>query len=380
MASIHEEALAWAAAHPDDPRSARIQAKAQAALSAQQSEPQESTQGIQRFLPEVGGAIGGTMGSMLPTPMRAGAAGLGTGAGEALNQIISRLRGQETPQTSEEAAKRIFKKAGAGAAVEAVTPAAFRLVGKVGKASARGFAGLGEAISGTPSKNILRAVNRGFKETYFPKGQVFKSRAKAGAEQGAIESNLFKQVFSPKERVALKTNAGGFADKSINNAFLKKELGQELTPKEALATVQSIDAKFPTPTAKKMGLSAEMTKLRADARATIANAFPQYSKALKTTEKAITRSQLSKPFKVNRTNPDKYSGFSGAIAPLLGAGTYAAGGGVLPTVLAALGSSPLAFGLTGSIAGSAANIAGSKVGKRAIAQLLAQSQAEKVLK
>lgn len=334
-------------------------------------------QGIQRFLPEVGGAVGGTMGSLLPTPARAAVAGLGTGAGEALNQIISRMRGQETPQTSEEAAKRIAKKAGASAVAEAVTPSVFKLVGKAGKAAAKGFAGFGEAVSGTPAKNILRAINRGFKETYLPKGQIFKSRAKAGAEQGVIEKNLFKNVFTPEERVSLLTNKGGFADEAINNAFLKKELGQPLTPKEALATVQSIDAKFPTPTAKKMGLSAEMTKLRQEARAAIAEAYPEYSNALKTTEKAITRSQLSKPFKVNRSNPDKYSGFSGAIAPLLGAGTYAAGGGVLPTVFAALGSSPLAFGVTGSLAGSAANMATSKLGKRAIAQLIAQSVANK---
>jgi hypothetical protein len=154
----------------------QLKAKAaqyQAPIQNDATEPSTpSENGIQRFLPMAGAIAGGTIAGpagLVPgvgTAIRSGSAGLGAGFGEAMNQLISRARGQEAPDTSAEAAKRIATQAGTAAAAEAVVPAAVRGAKKAFEVSkplasvaGKGLAKVGELISGVPERAFRRLAN-----------------------------------------------------------------------------------------------------------------------------------------------------------------------------------------------------------------------------
>jgi len=135
------------------------------ASQAQPPEQQPAQNGIQRFLPTAGAVAGGllaTPAGVVPgvgTAIRAGSAGLGAGFGEALNQIISRARGQEAPLTPIDAASRIGKQAAVAGATEAVMPSALKALGKLkpmARGAGRGLAKIGEAVSGVPERSFRR--------------------------------------------------------------------------------------------------------------------------------------------------------------------------------------------------------------------------------
>jgi hypothetical protein len=94
--------------------------------------------------------------------------------------------------------------------------------------------------------------------------------------------------------------------------------------------------------------------------------------ARKVSEATILRGQLSKPFRVNKSSPDVYSGFQGAIAPLLGGAVGYGTHNVLPMIAGMMGTSPLAFGLAAGTLGTVKNAVNPMI-RKAIQRSLLQS-------
>jgi len=298
---------------------------------AQQS--QSHFQRFGKFIPAVGGVAGTLLGTPAgPLGMATGAT-LGAGAGEAGRQLLGRMLGEEAPMTSLEAATGIGKEAGIGLVSELTGQGVGRLAAQGYKA----FPKIAQAFSGTPATNIARAQKRGF--------GVYKTgvtRKVAGEAQQKTEEDLLRQFFQPKQKVAIDLNQRGFAQNMIEKAALKLEQGERLTPKEAVGVRRAIKVVYPPETAKGAPLGARLAKINEAARQVIAEDLPEFSKRLIDTEKAITRSQLLKPLRVNRTNPDQISG----LATTLGA--------FRPLALAAtVPFSPLSMGFAGATMGAA---------------------------
>jgi len=163
---------------------------------------------FQRFgkaLPIGGAVIGGLMGAGAGGLPAIGGAGLGGAAGEAGRQLLGRALGEPSPQTSMEAAKGIGKQGAMGAGGELLGQG----IGAAAGAAFRGLPKIGQAMSGTPARNIAKAQLRGPLETFFPKIARGVSREAAGAEQGTIENRLLEQYFKPETIAALKLRKSG---------------------------------------------------------------------------------------------------------------------------------------------------------------------------
>lgn len=302
------------------------------------------------YLPTAGAVVGGVAGSELG-PGAMGTAALGASGGEAIRQLIARAQGKPSPQTSLEAAKGIGMQGALGAAGEG----GGQILGKLGKMAFKGLPNVAQAFSGSPARNFAKAEQRGLIGTYFPKIARGISRQEAGLAQGAIEDRVFSRYFSPKEQVAITMNSRGAADEAVTKALVKMKMKIPLSGKEAISAVKGVDTLMPAETAKNAPRAASMARLRRYANDILARAEPEYAQAKKVTEATILRSQLSKPMRVQRTNPDVMSGFTGAIAPIAGSLAGYESKSVLPLIAGMLGTSPLAFGVGSAALGTVRN-------------------------
>lgn len=285
-----------------------------------------------------GGLAGGTAGTVFgvgvgAVPGAVGGATLGGAAGEAARQMVGRVMGEDVPMTYGQAAKDI----GIEGAISGAGELAGLGVGRVAKEGFKAFPKIANAVSGSPAVNFARAQKRGFR--VFTPGV---GRSEAGAAKKTIEDRLFGLFYKPEEKVAIDLNKRGFANELIENAALKIENGERLTPKEAIGVRRAVDIVFPPQSAKGAPLGARLENIRKAARQVISEDLPELSDALVKSEKSITASQLRMPLRVNRTNPNQISGLAttlGAFRPLalaatvpfspLAMGTAAAGMGAV---------------------------------------------------
>lgn len=299
-----------------------------------------------------GGLAGGTAGTVFGmgvggAPGAMGGAALGGAAGEAGRQLLGRMLGEKSPATPGQAASGIAKEGAIGAAGEGIGG----LIGKGMGAAYKGLPRIAQGISGTPRQNIAKAQARGFVETYFPSNARGISREVAGARKGAIDNFLQMKYMKPDEMADLAIRDSGFAKEVVKKSLSKRKYLGALSVPEAFKTVKAIDVIY-RDTPQGVKVAPELAKLRKYADAIVAQAHPKYKTAKTISESTILRSQLSKPFRVNKSNPDEFSGFTGAIMPAVGGAILGSGGSVVPALGAALSASPLAFGLTASILGS----------------------------
>lgn len=281
-----------------------------------------------------GGLAGGTAGTVFglgvgAAPGAIGGATLGGAAGEAGRQLLGRALGEKVPQTSTEAAKSIGIEGAMSAAGEATGLGIGRMAGKAYKA----FPKVGHAFSGTPAVNLARAQKRGF-GVYFPG----MSREVAGEAQGKAENAIVDRMFSPKERVLLRSKDAGYADTLMKSVMLKQERGLPISPKEAIGLRIMAPVKRAADTMRGLSKNRELDNATRGARAVIANQFPVLSQRLGQTERSITASQLRKVLPVNKTNPDQISKLGTLLSVLSGS-------------LALPFSSPLAMGVAGATMG-----------------------------
>lgn len=317
-------------------------------------ELQDTPTAFERFggaLPTAGAVLGGLAGGTAGTvfgmgvggaPGMIGGATLGGAAGESARQLIGRAMGEKVPSSSAEAAKSI----GREAAISGAGEAAGGVVGRAAGAAYKAFPKIAAGLSGTPAVNIARAQQRGFK--VFAPGV---SRGVAGADQGAIEKELMGRYFSPEEIAKIDLGDAGFANDTVRNAYLKYLTKNPLTDKEALAVRKVSGTVRAADTVRGIKKNVALDKSFQNAREVIAKSFPGYSNALTRTEKAITASQLRKPLRVNKTNPDQLSGLTSTIGPVAGGIIGSASGNVLPLLAGLLGASPLGMGLAGATMG-----------------------------
>lgn len=324
---------------------------------------------FQRFgsaLPVAGSVLGGLAGGTAGTafgmglggvPGAMGGAALGAAGGESARQILGKMMGEPSPATPGQAASGIGKEAILGAAGEGVGG----LVGKGLGAAYKGVPGIGQMFSGTPKRNLAKAQLRGFAETYFPKsasgitGPKGVSRETAGATKGAVENRVLNRHFKPEEIAKMKLRKSGFSDQIVEDSLIKFIKKEPLSPKEAVGTVKAIDVIYKdTPAGAQV--APELAQLRRYADAVLSKSEPVYKDAKRVSESTILRSQLTKPLRVNKTRPDEYSGFTGAIMPAV-AGAILGTQGFSPEAIGTAGiaagmSSPMAFGVLASILGS----------------------------
>lgn len=297
-----------------------------------------------KALPVIGSTIGGMVGGAGGTVLGAGVGGVpgaiggsvvGGAAGEAGRQILGRILGERTPDTSMGAISEIGKEGLEGGIGEVTGHGIGKVAGKAFKA----FPKFASSVSGTPAVNIARAQQRGLK--VFAPGI---SREAAGKAQEQVEHPLVAKLFSPEERVLIRAKDAGYADELMRSVMLKQELGQPITAKEAIGLRILAPVKRAADTQRGIGKNIQLDKATTGARAKIAEEFPELRNRLADTEKAITASQLRKPLRVNKTNPDQISG----LAALLGSGF----GFINPKLIGGMAlASPLAMGLAGATMG-----------------------------
>jgi len=303
-----------------------------------------------KYIPSAGAVIGGIAGSELG-PGAIATAGLGGAAGEAGRQLLGRALGEPSPQTAGDAAMKMNKQALFGMGGEL----GGQVIGKAAGLAFKGLPKVAQAFSGSPARNFAKAEQRGLIGTYFPKIARGISREQAGAAQGAIEDRVFSKYFSPEQQVDIAMNNRGAADEAVSKALVKMKMKIPLSTQEAISAVKGVDTLMPAETAKNAPRAAMMSRLRRYANDVLASAEPEYAQAKKVTEATILKSQLSKPMRVQRTNPDVMSGFTGAIAPIAGGALGMAEKSSLPLIAGLVGTSPLAFGTLAAGLGTVRN-------------------------
>lgn len=299
-----------------------------------------------------GGAmtLGGSAGAILGAPAGPiGSAVAGTGMAAAMYppakraaEAIDRMRGIQLPP-QENPAKEFEQGLGieaTGAALKPVMSVAGKVVGKVLPGSK-----VGEMLSGTPANNLRRAFQKGFAKTYIQP----ESKSVAGEAFGEAKNKLMQDFLAPEEQAAMLVNPRGEANSKIAETYTKFLKGESITPQEAVAARQAIDTVFPPATARNMPRIAKFSEFRDQLNQIVGEKAPDFQKASKDYAASALRSQLSKPFRVNKSNPEEYSKLSGILATLFGAGSVASGT-ALPAAAYALGTSPLAMGITSSVA------------------------------
>ena len=171
------------------------------------------------YLPAVGATIGGVAGSELG-PGAIGTAALGGGAGESLRQIIQRMRGKESPQTSTEALKGIGGQAALSAAGEGAGQAAGKVIGPlwnvIKKPIGSGMSKVGETMTGVPARQFGR-LWKDPKALYRLKtlGQAGDEFGAALKKEGIDVTPTTAEVNDPQLATARK-NVKGFFDKLKN--------------------------------------------------------------------------------------------------------------------------------------------------------------------
>lgn len=312
------------------------------------SAPKETRESIfkkyGKVLPVAGSVVGGLAGTGAGTvfgmgvgavPGSIGGSALGGAAGEAVRQTLGRILGEDVPMTAGGAAKEI----GVEGAESALSEIAGMGIGKAAGAAYKAFPKFAHGISGTPAVNIARAQQRGFKVL-----APGISREAAGKAQAAVEHPIIAKLFTPEEQVLLQAKDAGFADDLMKSVMLKQIKGEAITPKEAVGLRILAPVKRAADTLRGVSKNVELDKAVAGARGTIAKHFPELTKSLADTERAITASQLRMPVPVNKTNPNQANRlFTG----LGGMATF-----IDPRLLAGLAaSSPLSMGLMAATMG-----------------------------
>jgi hypothetical protein len=286
-------------------------------------------------LPVAGSVLGGLVGGVGGTvagmgvggvPGAIGGATLGGAAGEAGRQLLGRAIGEEVTDTPE---REILKEGVMGGVGEVAGMGIGSLAAKGYKA----FPKIAHSFSGTPATNIARAQQRGFK--VFAPGI---SREAAGKAQAAVEHPLIEKLFTPVERVLIRDKDAGFANKLARSVMLKQERGLPITAKEAIGLRVMAPVKRAADTMKGIRKNVELDKATTGARGVIAEQFPELTKRLGSTERAITASQLRNILPVNKTNPDQISKLGTLLSVL-------SGSMALPL------ASPLSMGLAGATMG-----------------------------
>lgn len=297
---------------------------------------QNKPSAFQRFggaLPVAGSVLGGIAGATTspvtgPVGPVAGAY-LGGAAGEAGRQLLGRALGEETPSTGREAAIKMRNEAlfGAGGEITGLG------LGRIAKGAYKAFPKAAQAFSGTPAVNVARAQQRGF--GVFAPGIA---RQAAGEAQEKIEAPLIAKLFNTKEQVKIQAKDAGFANQLWNSVLKKQIEGKAITLKEAVGLRNLGSVIRAADTARGVKKNINLDKALSAARAVIAEQSPQLTKGLGDTERAITASQLRKPLRVNKTNPDQISGLTTTLGPMLG----------IPALAATIPISPLAMGIYGA--------------------------------
>lgn len=191
---------------------------ARAGISAERNYP------AQNLLPAIGGMIGSV------SPLGVVGTALGASAGEAGRQIISRMRGQESPQTSGEAFSKIAKTGGEAALFDSVGKLAFRTIeGLMAKGMARkgmdSFKGYIDDLVKPESKKLTEEALEEIKD--IPKS------ADAMATQEVVGEILEKRGMSYKPSAsAIRQKMMNEADLSPKEIFqLSEDLARAKTPK-----------------------------------------------------------------------------------------------------------------------------------------------------
>lgn len=325
-------------------------------------------------LPVAGSVLGGIAGGGAGTifgvgvggaPGAMAGAGLGGAAGEAGRQLLGRVLGENTPSTSTSAAANIAKEGAMGGVGDGVGG----LVGRGMGAAFKALPKIGQGMSGTPARNLVKAQQRGFMGTYFPEAAKGLTREQAGTAQGVVEKQVMNKYFQPREIARMELRKSGLADQVVEDSLTKMLEKKWLTPKEAVSTIKSIKTIY-SDTPKGQKVAPILNKLNRFAELVASKSDPEYKAARKVSEATILKDQLSKFLRVNKTNPNEYSGFAGS----LGAFKPAAYAATIPF-------SPLAFGVTNSVLGSlkknipaivrkTLGITGSQVGARTAVEAL----------
>jgi hypothetical protein len=292
----------------------------------------------------VGGAAGAILGSPAgPVGSALGATGLAAAMyppAKRVAEAIDTMRGITPPQTPNPASEF-----GEGLAIEASGAAlkpAFKIAGKL-LPGAR----TGEMLSGTPAQNLKRAYKQGIVDTYWTP----QSKKATGEAYGQVESKLMTDYLTPEDQAAMLVNPRGEANAKVAEVYTKFLKGEPITAQDAIAARKGIDTVFPPQTGRNAPRIAKFSEFRTKLNEIIGEESPEFQKVSKEYAESKLRSDLSKPFRVNKSNPDQYSKLGGMFG-VLGTGIGAATGTVPYAVVAALATSPLAMGLTASLAGS----------------------------
>lgn len=302
--------------------------------------PEETFKKVGPYLPAAGAALGSALGP------------LGTAAGGGLGQIAKNMGQLATndpaaPTTATDAAKEAMIQTGLAGIPE--TSAVKNTVGFISKFGKKALSRIGEGMSGTRASNLMRAYNQGLVDTYLTP----KTLNAASDAYGKEEAKLMMNNLTPEKQAALVTNSRGEATQAVETAMIKVLKNEKLTPQEALSARQSIDVVFPPATAKNAKIAGKLSQLRTMINESLSESAPSFMQASNDYARSKLRSDLLKPMRVNKSNPDEYS----KLGMMLGAGLgYGANGvqGLIPAAATLLATSPLAMGTSAATVGTAA--------------------------
>lgn len=252
-----------------------------------------------------------------------------------------------------------FKEFGQGVAIEAGSAALKPIAGVAAKLLPGAKAG--EAISGTPRANLSRAFKQGFSDTYIKP----KPLAEASEAFGKTKFDMVGKTITPEEQVGMMVNPKGEANQKVADVMLKWLKNEPIGADEALAARQGADTIFPPDVAKAQGRRGGLSQFKTAMNEIIAEQNPAFAEANKDYAASKLRSDLLKPARVNKSNPDQYSKL-GAMLNVLGAGAGYKTGHLPAAIAATLGTSPLAAGVASSIAGDVSRSAIPEAARRAV--------------
>jgi hypothetical protein len=324
----------------------------------------------------LGGAAGGIVGS--------GAGPVGTAVGgvagaaamyppahqfaNAIDQYVGINRPTDYSGPIQNQLAQSGKDFGTGVGIEATGAALKPVVNGLGKVAGAILPGAktGEALSGTPARNLTRAYKQGFYDTYVSP----KNLKAAGSAYGDAESNLVGKTLTPEDQANILINPKGEANQKIADTYTQWLKGQPISPEDAVAARKAIDVVYPPSTARNMPRIAKFSEFRSALNDVIGQTAPDFKQASDDYAASKLRSQLLKPARVNTSNPDQYSKLGAMLEGV--ALTGGAGfGHAIPIAAGILGTSPLAMGLASSVAGSTARGISGLAGNPAISRSVA---------
>lgn len=286
----------------------------------------------------VGGAAGAILGSP-GGPVGSGLGAVGVAAAmyppaKRFAEGIDRMRGITPP-----ASPGVATEFGQGVEMEAAGMALKPVLGAA--STLLPGAKTGEALSGTPASNLSRAYKQGFPETYLAPNTL----KQAGEDFGAAKLKMVGQILTPEEQVAMMVNPKGEANQKVADVMTKWLKGEPVSAEEALAARQATDTIFPPDTARRAVQRGGLSDFKTAMNQILAEKNPDMKAASDAYAASKLRSDLLKPFRVNKSNPEQYSKLGAMLNAM---------GGVGHGIASAVGMSPLGMGLISSTAGSIA--------------------------